>query len=209
MGADCACTVAQLLTFSRESTSMPCPALQGNKLRTFTFYGVKPLNSVESPMLSTVTKHITRLLLAIGATVLALMMFLTALDVVLRYLFNRPLAGAFELVEYMMAVFIPFSIAYCADQKGHVAVELILGRLPKKAQSICDIATTFVTMLFAIAIAWENVLYIGEIFASKLTSAVLLIPTYPFVAPAAIGIATFALILMVRLFEFFSGVKKR
>lgn len=160
-------------------------------------------------MLTTVAKNISRVLLAIGATVLAMMMFLTALDVVLRYIFNRPLSGAFELVEYMMAIFIPFSIAYCAYQKGHVAVELIMERFPQKVQILFSIATTLVTVLFALAMTWQNILNIRDIFASQLTSAVLLIPTYPFVAPVAIGIGAFALILVVHLFEAIAEARKR
>jgi TRAP-type C4-dicarboxylate transport system permease small subunit len=153
-------------------------------------------------MLETVTKTMTRILTAIGTSILALMMFLTALDVGLRYAFNRPLAGAFELVEFMMAVLVPFCIVYCADQKGHVAVELIMDRFPKKVQQVAGIMTTFITLIFAVVIAWQNILYIFEVQASNLTSSVLLIPTYPFVAPVAIGIGAFAFILVVHLRQF-------
>ncbi len=158
-------------------------------------------------MLATIAKKLTQFLIAIGALMLALMMFLTAADVALRYAFNRPLAGAFELVEYMMAILVPFSIAYCAQQKGHVAVDFIMGRFSKKTGNVVDLITTFITMVFAIIIAWQNTLYFFEVKASGLTSSVLLIPAYPFIAPTAIAFATFALILVVHLFELFSEVK--
>lgn len=158
-------------------------------------------------MLIPVAKHITRILMIIAATVLMAMMLLTAFDVVLRYIFNRPISGAFELVEYMMAILIPFSIVYCADQRSHVAVELIIGRFPKKIQTLFDSVTTFVTMLFAILIAWQNVIYFKETYTSQVTSAVLLIPTYPFVAPVAIGIGTFALIMLIYLSDFVSETR--
>ncbi len=160
-------------------------------------------------MLTTVADKITRILIAIGTAILALMMFLTALDVGLRYVFNRPLSGAFELVEYMMAILIPFCIVYCAHQKGHVAVELILDRFPKRIQKIADTITTFIAMIFAIVIAWQNILYIFEVKGSGLTSAVLLIPAYPFVAPIAIGMGAFALILVVHLSEYVSKGSNR
>lgn len=158
-------------------------------------------------MLTIAAKTVTRVMIAAGAAVLAMMMFLTALDVGLRYLFNRPLAGAFELVEYMMAILVPFCIVYCAYNKGHVAVELILGRFPRRVQLVVDIVTTLVTLLFVLTIAWQSFLYIGETYAADLTSAVLLIPTYPFVIPIAVGIAAFALNLMVHLSELMSEVK--
>jgi TRAP-type C4-dicarboxylate transport system permease small subunit len=159
-------------------------------------------------MLARAAKVISGILISIGATVLALMMLITALDVVLRYLFNSPLPGAFELVEYMMAIVIPFCIVYCAECKGHVAVELILEKFPKRFQVVVEAVVTFVAMLFAIVIAWQNFLYIGEVYDSHLTSSVLLIPTYPFVIPVAFGISAFALLQLVHLLEIISKAKR-
>ncbi len=159
-------------------------------------------------MLTTIAKFITRLLLIVAATILMAMMLLTAADVVLRYIFNRPISGGFELVEYMMAVLIPFSIVYCADQRSHVAVDLILGRFSQRVQTVFDSMTTFITLLFAVLIAWENVIYFRETYASQVTSAVLLIPTYPFVAPVSIGIGTFALIMLLDLKGYIAKARK-
>lgn len=158
-------------------------------------------------MLTKVSKIISGVLISIGATILALMMFLTALDVGMRYIFNRPISGAFELVEYMMSIIIPFSIAYCAEKRGHVAVELILARFPTKVQAVVEALVTGAAIVFALIIAWQNFLYVGEVYDSHLTSSVLLIPAYPFVIPVAVGIGAYALMLLVHLIEIISKVK--
>jgi TRAP-type C4-dicarboxylate transport system permease small subunit len=157
-------------------------------------------------MLATIAKKLSYFLIAIGATMLALMMFLTVTDVGLRYVFNRPLSGAFELVGYMMAILVPFSIAYCGHKNEHITVDFFMSRFSRKTKLVVDIITTFVTLLFAIVISWQNVLYFFEVKGSGLTSSVLLIPEYPFIAPTAIAFAAFALILFVRLIELFSEV---
>jgi TRAP-type C4-dicarboxylate transport system permease small subunit len=157
-------------------------------------------------MLATITKKLSNFLIAIGATMLALMMFLTVVDVGLRYVFNRPLSGAFELVGYMMAILVPFCIAYCGYKNEHITVDLFMDRFSRKTRSIVDIITTCMTLLFVIVIAWQNVLYFFEVKGSGLTSSVLLIPEYPFIVPTAIAFATFALILLVRLIDLFSEV---
>ena len=64
--------------------------------------------------LNKLSRFLSHLLLAVGASMLTAMMFLTVTDVILRYIFNRPLAGAFEMAEYMMAVLVSFGIVYCA-----------------------------------------------------------------------------------------------
>ena len=152
-------------------------------------------------MLATIAKKISNILIAFGATMLALMMFLTAVDVGMRYVFNRPLSGAFELVGYMMAILVPLSIAYCGQKKEHITVDLFMDRFSKSTRTIVAIITTSITLIFVIIIAWQNVLYFFEVKASGLTSSVLLIPEYPFIAPTAIGFATLALILLVHLIE--------
>ena len=140
-------------------------------------------------------RPLIKLLNGIAMATVAAMMFLTATDVILRYIFNRPISGAYELIEYLMAILIPFGLAYCALQGGHVSVDLLVSRFPKKIQSIIGSVTAlFCLVLFAL-ITWQNVIYIGENFESKLTSAVLLIPVYPFIAAVAIGSAALCLVL--------------
>ena len=51
---------------------------------------------------------IMAILAGIAAIVLTAMMFLIMTDVVLRYVFNSPITGSYEIIQYMMAILIPF-----------------------------------------------------------------------------------------------------
>jgi TRAP-type C4-dicarboxylate transport system permease small subunit len=148
---------------------------------------------------------IIRVLLIIGISVLAVMMFLMAADVILRYLFNSPLPGAYELFEYMMAIIVSFGIVYCAHRRGHVTVDLVVDRFPKKVQAVIGSITSFFSLGLFILITWQNLWYIKEQFGSRLTSAVLLIPVYPFVAVVAIGFGAFCIVLLKDFINFLSG----
>jgi TRAP-type C4-dicarboxylate transport system permease small subunit len=154
-------------------------------------------------LLNGLTRSATRVLLALGMVMLGAMMFLTAADVILRYIFNRPVSGAYELIEYMMAIVVPFGIAYCAYQGGHVAIDLLLVHLPKRVQGAIGMITSLLTLGLFVLITWQNLIYIKEQYDSKLTSAVLLIPVYPFIALVTVGTAVFCLILLRDLFNFF------
>lgn len=144
---------------------------------------------------------ISKVLLAVSAAVLTLMMLLTAVDVVMRYIFRLPIPGAFELTEYMMAFIIPFAVAYCGEQNGHVSVELFYKKFPKIIQNILRVLISILTISFAGIMTWQNILYIGETHGDHLASSVLLIPTYPFIIPVSVGLGIYTLVVLFQLFK--------
>src|SRR3989304_4130225 len=81
---------------------------------------------------------VIQVLLVIAVIILAAMMFLMTADVILRYIFGSPLPGAYELLQFMMSIVIPFGIAYCAHEKGHITVDVLFVFLPAKGQRILD-----------------------------------------------------------------------
>ena len=54
--------------------------------------------------LDKVVNPLSRVCHGIGSVILAFMMFITAADVCLRYFFNRPIMGAYELTEITLVV---------------------------------------------------------------------------------------------------------
>jgi TRAP-type C4-dicarboxylate transport system permease small subunit len=137
----------------------------------------------------------------IAGSVLAMMMFLTALDVGLRYIFNSPIPGALELVEYMMAVIVPFAVTVTAFNKAHIGVDLIMERFPIRFQSLTACFTNLIAFILYAVITWRCFLNIGEQYASGMTSAVLLIPNYPFVVSLTMAFALLSLITLLHFFE--------
>jgi TRAP-type C4-dicarboxylate transport system permease small subunit len=137
-----------------------------------------------------------------GVAVLAAMMVLTASDVTLRYVFNRPIVGSFDLTEYMMAIVVSFSLAYCAFFKGHVSVDLIVSRLPRRAQAVIDGITGLLGIFIFAMITWQSWVYIKLLFASGLESSVLLIPRYPFAGLVFLGSAFLTVTLVAGFLEY-------
>jgi TRAP-type C4-dicarboxylate transport system permease small subunit len=150
-------------------------------------------------------RPVKNVLLVLAAGTLALMMFLTAVDVAMRYVFNSPIPGALELVEYMMAVLVPISISITAYNKAHIGVDLIMERLPQRFQVYAAFFINLLTGLFFGVITWQCILSVGEEFGSGVTSAVLLIPEYPFVVVLA---AAFVLLTFITLLHSLDSLAK-
>jgi len=158
----------------------------------------------------------TKVLHYIGITILAMLMFFTAVDVILRNISSLlnslnigatvTLLGWFEITEYLMVILVSFSLAYCAIEKGHVVIELFVSRLSTRTQAVISSVTNLLSLGFFVVITWQTIIYVNQITRS---STVLLIPAKPFVALLAIGCAVFCLIYLLNFLESLSQVANK
>jgi TRAP-type C4-dicarboxylate transport system permease small subunit len=167
------------------------------KLESFvrTFYRIiRPVNTAVS---------------SVGLICLAAMMFLTAADVILRRAINKPITGSYELIQFMMVITVSLGLSYTALHKGHVTLDIVTSKFPDRARGIVDSVVGLLGLGVAALMTWQACIYITTIQKSQLTSTVLLVPMYPFVAVAAFGLAFFSLVLLLHLLEFILiGFKK-
>jgi TRAP-type transport system small permease protein len=73
---------------------------------------------------------LTRLLSIIAAAVLFAMMALTSVDVVLRYVFNAPMRGSFEVTELLMVVLIFAGLPLVSRRDEHVVMDFLDHLMP-------------------------------------------------------------------------------
>jgi TRAP-type transport system small permease protein len=123
----------------------------------------------------------------VGAVALFAMMLLTASDVVGRYLFNKPVLGAYELTEYLVLILIFSFLSNTQAHKDHVSVDLIFVKFPKKARFIINLFNHIVCLVLMLLICWMSFLKALELKEVGEASANLHIPQYPFVYFLVIG----------------------
>jgi len=150
-----------------------------------------------------------KVLNSIGITALVVMMVLTAADVILRYIFSKPITGAYEINEFMMAVLVSFSLAYAAVHKAHINVDILTTKLKPAAQSLVNCITTLLSMELFILICWQSVLYAGKLRVGGNVSTNLFIPVYPFVYMMAVGSLLISLVLLNDLMGHFKDLFKK
>ncbi len=161
-----------------------------------------PLNKVFH-IIDIAARVSARIVNSIAAAVLFLLMLLTCSDVILRYLFNKPIMGSFELTEFMMATIVSFSLANCALQKGHVRVDLVVFMLPKRVQRIMNSIANFAFLgLFAL-ITWRIVPRAMQMIEVNQVALILRIPVAPFVLIVALGTAVLCLVLLKNFLDEF------
>lgn len=144
---------------------------------------------------------ISRFLQMLGQFILVLMVLITVVDVFLRYVLNRPILGSYELTEFMMAILVFASVGYAMAVKGHVVVDLVITRLPKRAQALVECITSLIAFILFAIVTWRNVLHARTAWQRHDVTAELFIPISPFILFVALGIAVLSLVLFVHFIQ--------
>lgn len=132
------------------------------------------------------------------------MVLLILCDVGMRSLFNRPLMSSYELVMFLMVVVVFTALSYTQSEKSIVRIELVISRLPKKAQAFLEIITSFLSLGLVLLIAWRNVVRSIELRHEHIISPILHVPVYPFYLIVAFGLVLLSLVLLADILESFS-----
>ena len=135
-----------------------------------------------------------------SGTVLFLMMMITAVDVAGRYLFNKPIAGGFELTEILLAALIYCGLPLVSARREHIVIDTfdpLFSRQLKRgldmvAEVVCAVALAGVGLL--IFLRANRVAEYGD------TTSVLKLPLAPVVYVMAVMITVAALIHLLLIF---------
>ena len=137
------------------------------------------------------------------AAVIAMMLLSTA-DVVLR-MFGKPIPGTYELVGFLGTIIVSFALAFTTMEKGHIAVEILVEKLPQRAQFAIETFTNFVSFLVFGLIAYQAFIYALDIKKSGEVSLTLQMPIYPFIFGMALG---FGLLFLMLIADFIKSLQR-
>ncbi|MBW2610127.1 MAG: TRAP transporter small permease [Deltaproteobacteria bacterium] len=145
-----------------------------------------------------IANNLAKILYWIAGAAIVVMMLLTCMDVVLRYL-RRPIPGTYELVCFLSAVAVAFAMAHTSVERGHVAVSLVVRLLPERVQGIVESITALLGVILFGLISWQSVLYANDFCVNREVSLTLQLPFYPFVYGIGFAAAAVCVVLLVDL----------
>lgn len=132
-----------------------------------------------------------------GLCIVSVMVLVVA-NILLRVIFNYSILGTYELVGFLTALGVGLSLAHCALQNGHIAVEILVNRLTSQVQVWVDIFINLVALGLWGMCAWHLGLYAKTMMASGLVSLTAQIPVYPVIYLVALSFSGLCLVLLVR-----------
>lgn len=142
----------------------------------------------------------------IASAAIVLMMLVTAGDVVLRF-FRFSLPGAYEIIGFLGALVIAFSLPYTAVKKGHIAVDFLVPHLPRRVRIVIHSINSLISLCLFALIAWQSILYGMVLKANGSVSPTLGMPIYPFVYGVASGCILLCPVLFLELLLYLRGAE--
>lgn len=150
-----------------------------------------------------VTDRLSTMLNLIASLALLTMIFLTCFDIFMRYFFNRPVTGTYDLVSLLGALLASFAMPYTMLKKGHVAVELVVQRLSRTKQLVVETATHLVAILLFLVLVWQSAVQAVDMKRAGEVTPTLLMPFYPIVICMSVGFFVLSLAIIVNLIELY------
>jgi TRAP-type C4-dicarboxylate transport system permease small subunit len=146
-------------------------------------------------------RRVEALLGVAASTILLAMMALTTVDVVARYVFNRPLRGAFEVTELLLLVLIFAGLPLVSFTNEHAVMDFIDRVLGRRALRGLQGGVELVSAVLMFGLAWLVWGKADRIWAYRDATDVLRILYGPFVYFMALALALAGLIHLYKMVE--------
>ena len=144
-----------------------------------------------------------------ASIILFLMMLLTFVDVVARYLFNFPLRGGFEITELMLLVLIFAGLPLVSHADEHVTMDFIDRVLPEGGRRFVVRAVHAICAAVMFFLTWQVWIKAGKIASYGDTTDVLKITVGPFVYFMAAMILLTGLVHLYKVFAPGGGIAQQ
>ena len=130
----------------------------------------------------------------------AIFLFMTAVgfaNVVVRYLTPYSLAGAAELLPNLFVWLTFFGAAVAVKRRAHLAVTVIIERLPRAGQVMAAVLVYLLGALFFAAVVYQGYVLTAQDYASGVRTYALGLPRWAF----SLGLPVGAAFVLLRLSE--------
>ena len=135
-----------------------------------------------------------------AAVLLMVLVGVTCVDVVGRYVLNTPLKGAFEMTEVLLVALVFAALPLTTERREHVEVDLLAFLFGDKANRVLiAFGGLFSAAVFA-TFAWRLWIQSGKSATDGAVTNALEIPLAPFGYAAAFACIASALIAVLRAF---------
>jgi TRAP-type C4-dicarboxylate transport system permease small subunit len=136
-----------------------------------------------------VADRVQRAQLWLAVAALVVLMLVTVFDVLLRYLFNRPIRGSYDMVETMLLVFVFNGMAAAFFGRRHIVIDLLDSFVDRRAiAALIRLADALAVVCLGL-LAWAMLLPARQAYAYGDVKLELGLPIYVLWLVALVSLA--------------------
>ena len=144
---------------------------------------------------------VEKVLTFLAAMACFVLMLLTTGDTVARYIFNKPITGAFEIsTNYLMVALVFLAIGYSYFEGVHVRVDFLANRLPKQLKLLVNHLVQGVSVLcIAVLVVASTQQALRVASSHTVMSSLEIIPMWPAYLIVPVGFFSMFLLMLLDL----------
>ena len=160
-------------------------------------------------ILEKIIRTIVNILSGISVVMFMVLMLLGAIDVLGRYIFNRPITGALEASQILMAVMILLAWADTQSQNAHIKVDIIFSRYPPRVRTIIEFAILLISLALFLLIVWRSALIAWSDWQQGRIIDTILLPLAPFKLAVPVGALVLCFEFIIQMIHLFPEMKRK
>lgn len=148
-----------------------------------------------------VVTKISRIFDTMSGIILAATALLIVANILGRALLQSSILGTYEMVGYLTAAVVGLALARCALENGHIAVDLVVERLPQRLQRYIELITGTPVFVFICFVSYNLFTYGRRIAISGEVSPTTQFIFYPIIYLVALGFFVLALTVLLNMLQ--------
>ncbi|MFC1967743.1 TRAP transporter small permease subunit [Chloroflexota bacterium] len=117
------------------------------------------------------------------------MVLMVTLDVVLRYIFNKPTIWVWDINIQVLAVIGALGAGYVLLQKGHVTIDIVVSRFSTRVNAILNLVTSQLFFFSIGILLWKVVIRaLDSVQSREVYEGIFSPPLYPVRVIIAVGV---------------------
>jgi TRAP-type transport system small permease protein len=139
----------------------------------------------------------------IGVVVLMILVFA---DVMLRYFFNSPITGSYDVAPLILLVIVAAGLAQNQVIKANIAIDFLVTKLNRRSRSVVACIGYLLSIGLFVLISWRSFIYATVLLQKSEVTHTIRLPLGPFAYVIAVCSALFCLVLLIDLVKSIQGV---
>ena len=143
----------------------------------------------------------------LGGVVIFLIVTISTVNILGRWMFSMPVNGYIDWIEQFMAFFAFLGIAYTQREGGHIRMDMLVSKLKGRFYYVTELFTTTIILFLTLVLIYGSSLHFLRAYNIGDTSLDIDLPTWPAKLVVPVALSFLALRLIIQIWAYIRAIK--